>query len=217
MTGRNRSSFLLALAIVSLVVSWLVFSQLAVPPLIKSAYRGESLPIFNDMIAGQALYPVEHYLATWDGVAWRTLFILFPMAGLIFLILNNSAPQFGGRGIEGQVLWHRVDLWGEYGDCPSEAVLPYLQRRTADVMGADCGSVRLALLVDCRSDNNMRSGLPASVIQPHSTLDCRARNVLNNGWHPLTNGPDFYAVSDLQPLLGTMASRCSSARCLAAE
>jgi hypothetical protein len=93
MTGHNRSSFLLALAIVSLVVSWLVFSQLAVPPLIKSAYRGESLPIFNSLIAGQALHPIEHYLATWHRIAWRTLFILLPMAGLIFLILNNSAPQ----------------------------------------------------------------------------------------------------------------------------
>jgi hypothetical protein len=93
MTNRNRSSSLLALAIVSLIVSWVVFSQLAAPPLIKSAYRGESLPIFNSMIAGQAVHPVEHYVAAWHRIAWLTLLILLPMAGLIFLILNNSAPQ----------------------------------------------------------------------------------------------------------------------------
>jgi hypothetical protein len=57
--NRNYVSLALALIIVSLDLVWLAFSKYAVPPLINSAYRGESWPIFNRMITGQALHPVD--------------------------------------------------------------------------------------------------------------------------------------------------------------
>jgi len=67
--NRNRRfRLLLVLIIVSLGCVWLAFAQLVVPPVIKSAYRGESLPVLNNTISGQAIHPVETYLQEWNQI-----------------------------------------------------------------------------------------------------------------------------------------------------
>ena len=53
------------------IVLWLAFAQLAVPPLIRQAYRGESLSIFNRFIRGQHSQPVESYLHKWNRITVR--------------------------------------------------------------------------------------------------------------------------------------------------
>ncbi len=62
--------------LVSLAFLWFILSNFVVPPIIESAYRGESLPIPNDIISGQEIHPLEHYLAGWEIISWRVLGIL---------------------------------------------------------------------------------------------------------------------------------------------
>jgi arylsulfatase A-like enzyme len=51
------------------LAAWAVAALWAVPALIRSAYAGESLPIFNRLVSGQARTPVETYLAMWRSLA----------------------------------------------------------------------------------------------------------------------------------------------------
>ncbi len=76
MTKLSRLPFLFVLATLLLAAVWLVFATLVVPPLIESAYRGESLPIFNRIIAGQAVHPVAHYLMVWNRITYFGLVII---------------------------------------------------------------------------------------------------------------------------------------------
>jgi hypothetical protein len=64
----GRIRLLLVLMAVSLGL-WIVVAKLVVPPVIESAYRGESWSFLNRMIRGQAVHPVHHYLQAWDSVA----------------------------------------------------------------------------------------------------------------------------------------------------
>lgn len=87
----NKITLLLTLLIVALGLGWIVLSKYAVPPLIQSAHRGESLSIFNQMIAGRASHPVEEYLLDWERLQWRVLLGL--LMGGVFLVLVTR-PEF---------------------------------------------------------------------------------------------------------------------------
>jgi predicted DCC family thiol-disulfide oxidoreductase YuxK len=90
-TGRIR--FLLVLMCICPML-WIAFAKLVVPPLIESAYRGESLSIFNGLIMGQHGNPVGYYLEKWDTIARRCLLgvlIFWPLALLL------SRPTFFRR------------------------------------------------------------------------------------------------------------------------
>ena len=63
----GRIRLLLVLMCISLVL-WIAFAKLVVPPIIESAYRGESLPVLNSIINGQHVHPVE-FLFTDNGIA----------------------------------------------------------------------------------------------------------------------------------------------------
>src|SRR5262249_4648117 len=73
---------------------WIAFATLAVPALIQSAYRGESLPIFNRMIRGQHVHPVGHYLRVWGGIATT---LLFSWLGIWLLPIVMSTSVFFRR------------------------------------------------------------------------------------------------------------------------
>src|SRR4029450_10770725 len=51
-----------------LAILWLMFGLVIVPPIIESAYRGESLPVLNGMIRGQHVHPVAFYLQLWNRI-----------------------------------------------------------------------------------------------------------------------------------------------------
>ncbi len=87
----NHVSLMLVLAIVCLGLMWIVLSTYAVPPIIKSAYRGESLPIFNRMISAQASHPVAEYLSDWGRLRWRVL-VDFSLVGLLVVLVTR--PEF---------------------------------------------------------------------------------------------------------------------------
>jgi predicted DCC family thiol-disulfide oxidoreductase YuxK len=73
---------------------WIAFAKWVVPPLIESAYRGESLPVFNGLIIGQQLNPVGYYLDRWNMLAGRCLVALFLFWPLALLV---SSPAFFRR------------------------------------------------------------------------------------------------------------------------
>ena len=66
--GMRRNHFLLILTCVLLGLQglWIAFANLVVPPVIESAYRGESLPVLNSLMAGHATHSVDEYLRDWD-------------------------------------------------------------------------------------------------------------------------------------------------------
>ncbi len=71
---------------------WILVSRFVVPAIIESAYRGETLPFLNNLISGQAVYPVEHYLAAWATISWRVLGMLF-VFGLLPLPLVATGAE----------------------------------------------------------------------------------------------------------------------------
>jgi predicted DCC family thiol-disulfide oxidoreductase YuxK len=86
----GRIRFLLVLICV-LAGLWIAFAKFVVPPIIESAYRGESLPFLNNMIKAQHVNPISHYLQKWDRLA---LHYLLSGLGLGLLILVVSSPAF---------------------------------------------------------------------------------------------------------------------------
>jgi len=86
----NRVSLTLALALVGLGLIWIGFSQFAVPALIESSYRGQSWPILNRIIKGQAYHPLAEYLSTWEKLSW-VLLLVFLAVGLLVVVM---VPEF---------------------------------------------------------------------------------------------------------------------------
>jgi hypothetical protein len=77
--SRSRPILRIAtLAAVAAVLLWAAFSAIVVPPLIESAYRNESHPVFNGMIIGRDEKPLEYYLDKWSTRACR-LAVLPPL------------------------------------------------------------------------------------------------------------------------------------------
>src|SRR6185295_20309293 len=68
--GMRRNRFLLVLVCVLLGL-WIAFAKLVVPPMIESAYRGESLSILNSLMVGRATHSVDEYLREWEQLAER--------------------------------------------------------------------------------------------------------------------------------------------------
>jgi hypothetical protein len=68
---------------------WIVCAKLVVPPVIESAYRGQSWSSINSMIRGQAAHSLNEYLQDWDRVTSPVL-----LAGLGFwlVVLVLSCP-----------------------------------------------------------------------------------------------------------------------------
>ena len=58
-----------------------------VPGIIAPAYRGESFPLLNAMIRGQAVHPVEHYLRVWRDLSLKILTVEASL-GLLLALLS---------------------------------------------------------------------------------------------------------------------------------
>jgi hypothetical protein len=68
---------------------WIVCAKLVVPPVIESAYRGESWSSLNSMIRGQAAHSLSEYLQDWDRV---TIPVLLAGLGFWLVVLVLSCP-----------------------------------------------------------------------------------------------------------------------------
>ena len=89
----SRIRFLLVLMCVSAGL-WIAFAKLVVPPIIESAYRGESLPFLNNLIKWQHIRSVDYYLQKWDGIATE---ILVSLLGLWLLALIAARASLLSR------------------------------------------------------------------------------------------------------------------------
>jgi predicted DCC family thiol-disulfide oxidoreductase YuxK len=126
----GRIRFSLVLMVISLGL-WVAFVKLVVPPLIESAYRGESLPVFNGLIHGQHVNPLGYYLEKWDTIASRCLIgllLFWPVA----LLVSSQAffRKFVGEATPGSLgairMWTCAVLllMTVLEDFPSIALLP---------------------------------------------------------------------------------------------
>src|SRR5260370_8457690 len=86
-----RVTGVVGLLIVSASLVWMALGTFEVPALIRSAYRGESWPIFNSMIRGHASHPVEEYLAHWNQLKW-TILVLFSVVASLGVAI--ARPEF---------------------------------------------------------------------------------------------------------------------------
>jgi hypothetical protein len=98
-----------AIAIVlALLAGWF-----AVPRVIESAYRGESLSILNDMIVGRGVHTSDHYLGL-----WRQIYVGIVVSAAVILAIISSLALFLGPvrrrlqndplhldAVRGEVLW----------------------------------------------------------------------------------------------------------------
>jgi len=84
----RRIPLVLSLMVISLGL-WIVCAKLAVPPVIESAYRGESWSFLNRMIQGQATHPVSEYLQDWNAI---TIPVLLEGLGFWLVVLVISSP-----------------------------------------------------------------------------------------------------------------------------
>ncbi len=92
MAEAKRFTLRMIAGLMSLAFLWIIFSRFVVPTVIESAYRGESVPFLNSIISGQAIHPLEHYLAHWEIISWSILGILV-MIGLIPIPLLATRPE----------------------------------------------------------------------------------------------------------------------------
>jgi len=95
--NRNNNCFMTAghirllLVLMGVSLVWIIFAKLIVPPVIESAYRGESWPFLNRMIHGQAVHSVHFYLQLWDRV---TIAGLVSSLGFLLIVLVISSSAF---------------------------------------------------------------------------------------------------------------------------
>lgn len=79
------------LAITLLGLAWIALAKFAIPAVIARAYRGESWPILNRMIRGQASHSLAEYLVDWAQLKWTILLFLF-LGGLLLVWI--ARPEF---------------------------------------------------------------------------------------------------------------------------
>jgi hypothetical protein len=86
----RRGTLWIVLGTLAVVAFWGVAAAYVVPTVIRSAYHGTSLNIFNDILEGRATRPVEAYLAAWDRLASHVSVLLLA-AGVFALILTRPS------------------------------------------------------------------------------------------------------------------------------
>lgn len=96
MNALRRRVPLLWIAASALVLAWIVLAYGLLPWVLRGAYRGESLPILNRLISGQAVHPVEYYLGLWHAVTWKGTLGLVLFLFVTWLARRYS-PQIEAR------------------------------------------------------------------------------------------------------------------------
>ena len=69
-----------------LAVVWMFGSQLLVPPLIESAYQGQSHPLLNRIITGQERHDVDHYLSYWGYLRRIGMLLILAAGSALYLV-----------------------------------------------------------------------------------------------------------------------------------
>jgi predicted DCC family thiol-disulfide oxidoreductase YuxK len=125
---------------------WTICAKFVVPVVIESAFRGESLPVLNNLIQGRANHSVDEYLRDWDQIASRMTIASaeFGLLGLALFLWTSSPSfftKFVGEATPGTLGAMRAWICGItllvtlLEDLPSIAWLPVETRQPRGVMG----------------------------------------------------------------------------------
>ena len=140
-SARDSSRFLLGILVIG-IAAWTAVAQLVIPAIIEQAYRGESLNVFNSVISGRHIYPVEFYLRHWQVYYWLVVVVLVAswalyrqkgsIEGFFQRVVEESTPGTLGatRSFVAFILLFST-LWE---DTPSIAFLPLEMRRPMGVL-----------------------------------------------------------------------------------
>lgn len=95
--SRRRLTLYLA-AVYSLpAAAWVIFARRIVPPLIRDAYHGRSLPALNRVFRGRIPHPLGHYYDLWRA-AWGALLLAWMFHLVVVLVVLGTDRWFvGGR------------------------------------------------------------------------------------------------------------------------
>ena len=96
MSDNRLTSWVLGIGL-ALTVVWAALAYFAVPPLIASAYRGESLPLLNAVIEGRDVHPLSKYLEEWARAARLGLAVLSGGTLLLALVTRIEFQRAADR------------------------------------------------------------------------------------------------------------------------
>jgi hypothetical protein len=84
MIFERRAISPLIVTVGSIVLAWLLVTQLLVPILLENIYQGHAFPALRNLLSGQTSLPLQHYQDKWNRIAWALLpvMIIAPVVGL---------------------------------------------------------------------------------------------------------------------------------------
>lgn len=94
MRSPNRVTLVVAGASATIIALWVLVAQHIVPSVIARAYREESLPILNGLMAGRKVYPLDLYQGLWTQIARRVTTALAAL-GVVSLIAARPNARAG--------------------------------------------------------------------------------------------------------------------------
>ncbi len=75
-----------------MLLVWIAAATWVVPPIIKAAHAGRSLPVLNDIISGRASHPLQLYLTLWASLARKLTLLLMALG-----VLGYGLIAFGSK------------------------------------------------------------------------------------------------------------------------
>ena len=91
--------------------AWVVVARAVVPPWIRAAHEGRSLPLLNRVFQRRISHPIEHYLALWR-TYWEALLLAWVFHLVVVLvILATNRVMGGGRSSDEARPARVIDGW----------------------------------------------------------------------------------------------------------
>jgi hypothetical protein len=110
MSRPRRATSLAALYAVP-AAAWVVVARGLVPPIIRDAYHGRSLPPLNRVFQRRIPHPVEHYLDLWRA-AWQAILLAWLFHLIVVLVVLATDRRLGeGRSPEDRRRAGTIDRW----------------------------------------------------------------------------------------------------------
>ncbi len=94
---------LIGLATLTAALLWSAIAGWLVPDVIRAAYRGESLAVFNAIVKGQATHRVDDYLGRWAEIASKVRLLLLGAGAATAILTRSGVVAFFRRRRDGLV------------------------------------------------------------------------------------------------------------------
>jgi hypothetical protein len=145
--GRWRVPLIVGALYTLPLAAWVIVARAVVPPVIRAACEGRSLPLLNRVFQRRIAHPPEHYLALWQ-TYWQALLLggLFHLLVVLAIVATNrgmtgkpsSESQGNARGLDGWLIGFAfVFLMFAVATGPRQDYVAYLEEWTAVRDGPD--------------------------------------------------------------------------------